>query len=60
MGENLDKVKGTIKEETGRATGDEELTREGQVDQAKGDVKQGVDDAGDAIKRGLDRATDRS
>jgi uncharacterized protein YjbJ (UPF0337 family) len=60
MGENLDKVKGTIKEEAGGATGDEELTREGQVDQAKGDVKQGVDEAGDAIKRGLDRATDRS
>ena len=53
MGEITDKLKGTAKEATGRATGDDSLRHEGQFDQAKGDVK-GVgndirDKAGDAI-----------
>lgn len=37
---------GKIKEGAGRATGDEELEREGRGDQAKADIKQ----AGEKIK----------
>jgi uncharacterized protein YjbJ (UPF0337 family) len=58
MGDKIDTTKGTIKEEVGRATDDERLTREGQTDQAKGDVKRGVDNAGDAIKRAVDKVAD--
>jgi uncharacterized protein YjbJ (UPF0337 family) len=42
-----DKVKGRLKEAAGVLTGDEKLKREGQVQQAAGDIKEAVSDAVD-------------
>lgn len=45
-----DDAKGRIKEAAGDLTNDDDLKREGQVDQATGKVKDKIDDAADAIK----------
>jgi uncharacterized protein YjbJ (UPF0337 family) len=50
MGEHLDKAKGTIKENVGDATDDEELEREGKMDRAGAEVKEKVGDAVDTVK----------
>lgn len=50
-GGTSDDAKGRIKEAGGALTGDKELKNEGKVDQAKGSVKDAVDDAGDAAKK---------
>jgi uncharacterized protein YjbJ (UPF0337 family) len=47
---NADDAKGRIKEAAGDLTNDDDLKREGQVDQATGKVKDKIDDAADAIK----------
>jgi uncharacterized protein YjbJ (UPF0337 family) len=52
MGENIDQMKGTAKEKAGQLKDDPELEAEGKRDQAKGDLKEGVDDAADKIKHG--------
>jgi uncharacterized protein YjbJ (UPF0337 family) len=44
-------VKGKVKEGLGKATGDEELEAEGEVDQAKGDLKQTAEKVKDAFKK---------
>ena len=41
---------GKAKEATGKVTGNESLEAEGQADQAKADVKQAGDKAGDAAR----------
>lgn len=43
-------AKGTAKEATGRATGNERLEAEGKVDQSKADLKQAGEKAKDAFK----------
>ncbi|MGH2684537.1 MAG: CsbD family protein [Actinomycetota bacterium] len=50
MGENMDEAKGRAKEAAGSLTGDDELKREGKVDKAKSDVKEGVDKVTDKVK----------
>jgi uncharacterized protein YjbJ (UPF0337 family) len=45
-----EKAKGAIKEATGKVTGNESLEREGELDRAKGDLKQSGEDIKDAIK----------
>lgn len=50
MGEHLDKAKGTIKENVGDATDNEELEREGKMDRAGAGVKEKVGDAVDTVK----------
>lgn len=50
MGEHLDKAKGTIKENVGDATDNEELEREGKMDRAGAEVKEKVGDAVDTVK----------
>ena len=57
MGENIDQMKGTAKEKAGQLKDDPDLEAEGKRDQAKGDLKEGVDDAADKIKRGVDKVT---
>jgi uncharacterized protein YjbJ (UPF0337 family) len=57
MGENIDQMKGTAKEKAGQLTDDRDLEAEGKRDQAKGDLKEGVDDAADKIKSGVDKVT---
>ena len=57
MGENIDQMKGTAKEKAGQFKDDPDLEAEGKRDQAKGDLKEGVDNAADKIKRGVDKVT---
>lgn len=50
-----DEMEGRMKEAAGDLTDDDDLRREGKVDQAKGKAKDAVDDAGDKVKDALDR-----
>ncbi len=52
---NKDEMKGRAKEAAGDLTEDEDLKREGEVDQAKGKAKDKVDQAGEKIKRFVTR-----
>lgn len=45
-----DDAKGRLKEAGGSLTGDDDLKREGKVDQASGTVKDKVGDASDKVK----------
>lgn len=45
-----EKAKGTVKEAAGKVTGDESLEREGELDRAKGDLKQSGEKIKDALK----------
>lgn len=46
INDHVEDLKGKVKEGVGRATGDEELEREGKTDQVKSDIKQ----AGEKVK----------
>jgi len=50
MGEKMDDLKGRAKEAAGDLTDDEELKREGKIDQATGAVKDKVGDVADKVK----------
>jgi uncharacterized protein YjbJ (UPF0337 family) len=50
----MDDRKGRVKEAAGDLTDDDDLKREGQVDQATGKVKDAVGDAGDKVKDAID------
>ena len=50
MANNMDDMKGRVKEAAGDLTDDDELKREGKVDQATGAVKDKVGDAADKVK----------
>lgn len=50
MPENTDDAKGRVKEAAGDLTGDDDLQREGKVDQATGKVKGAVGGAADKVK----------
>jgi uncharacterized protein YjbJ (UPF0337 family) len=50
---SADDAKGRVKEATGTLTGDDDLKREGKVDQATGTVKDKVGDASDKLKDAL-------
>ena len=47
---NFDEAKGRIKEAAGDLTDDDDLKREGKIDQGKGKVKDVVDKVGDKLK----------
>ncbi len=51
MVDNADELKGRVKEAAGDLTDNDDLKREGQVDQAKGKVKSLVDKIADKIKK---------
>ncbi|MGI8809396.1 MAG: CsbD family protein [Acidimicrobiales bacterium] len=51
MVENADDLKGRVKEAAGDLTGDEDLQREGKVDQGIGKAKEVVEDIGDKFKK---------
>ncbi|HEX4668762.1 MAG TPA: CsbD family protein [Solirubrobacterales bacterium] len=53
--ENKDDAKGRVKEAAGSLTGDEDLKREGKVDQGTGKVKEGVEKVSDKVKDALKR-----
>lgn len=48
-------ARGRVKEAAGALTDDEDLRTEGRIDQAKAGVKKKVDDAAEALNRGIDR-----
>lgn len=52
---NKDDAKGRVKEAAGSLTGDNDLKREGKVDQAGGKAKEGVEKITDKIKDALKR-----
>jgi uncharacterized protein YjbJ (UPF0337 family) len=49
-----DKVSGSVKEAVGKATDNEKLKAEGKLDKAKGQAREFVGDAKDALKRAID------
>jgi uncharacterized protein YjbJ (UPF0337 family) len=51
MVDNTDDLKGRVKEAAGDLTDDDDLKREGKVDQATGKVKDVVDNVADRFKR---------
>ncbi len=51
MVDNTDDLKGRVKEAAGDLTDDEDLQREGQVDQGKGKVKDVIDNVADKFKK---------
>jgi uncharacterized protein YjbJ (UPF0337 family) len=50
MVDNLDDLKGRAKEAAGDLTDNDDMKREGKVDQATGKVKDAVDDVADKFK----------
>lgn len=52
----LDKAKGSVKEEVGELRGDDQQVAEGQQDQAKGGVKQMVANVRDKISGMLNKS----
>jgi uncharacterized protein YjbJ (UPF0337 family) len=59
MGEHVDKAKGTLKENVGDLTDNEELEREGKMDRVGADVKEKANDAVDTVKDKANDLTDR-
>lgn len=59
MSGTTDDLKGRAKEAAGDLTGDEDLQREGKVDQAKGTVKDKVTDAKNWVEDKVDKVTDK-
>jgi uncharacterized protein YjbJ (UPF0337 family) len=66
MGENLDQAKGRVKQAAGDLVDDDQLKKEGKLDELGGKVKEGMDtvkdkahDAVDKIKDKVDAATDK-
>lgn len=53
--DNFDEIKGRAKQAAGDLTDDEDLQREGKIDQATGTVKEKVGDVADKIKDVLNR-----
>jgi len=52
---NKDEAKGRVKEAAGTLSGDDELKREGKVDQAAGKAKGSVERLADKVKDALKR-----
>jgi uncharacterized protein YjbJ (UPF0337 family) len=55
---DLDSAKGRVKQAAGDLTGDDDLKREGKVDEATGSIKEKVGDAADKVKDALHRNRD--
>ncbi len=51
MVDNADDLKGRVKEAAGDLTDDDDLQREGKVDQGKGKAKDVVDNVADKFKK---------
>lgn len=55
MGGKFDDMKGRAKEAAGDLTNDKGLEREGKLDQAKGEVKEKIDQMSDKVKDVVNR-----
>ena len=53
MAGEMDKVKGRAKEAAGAVTNDDELRREGKIDQAAGKTKDAAEEGVDKAKRAV-------
>ncbi len=51
MSGTTDKIKGSVKETVGRATGDKETEAEGKADKVKGHVKDAAHDVKEAVNK---------
>lgn len=60
MSGEADQAKGRIKQAAGDLTGDEELEREGETDEAAGKVKDKVDDVKDKVNDGIDKIKEKT
>jgi uncharacterized protein YjbJ (UPF0337 family) len=60
MSGKIDKIKGRIKEAVGALTDNEDLKREGQRDQAVGEVKEAAESAAEQVKDTVERAVDKA
>jgi uncharacterized protein YjbJ (UPF0337 family) len=67
MGEHTDKISGRMKQAAGGLTGDEDLKREGEHQEHKGELKGHIDqavdkaqDAADEVKDKIDDAVDKA
>lgn len=54
MGDKTDQAKGRVKQAAGDLTDDDDLKREGKVEQKAGEVKEKVGDAVDKVKDKVD------
>jgi len=59
MGSKSDKIKGRVKEAVGALTDNDNLKREGQRDQAVGEVKEAAESAAEKVKDTVKRAVER-
>ena len=59
MGSKSDKIKGRIKEAVGVLADDDSLKREGQRDQAVGEVKEKVEKAAQQVEETVKRAAEK-
>jgi uncharacterized protein YjbJ (UPF0337 family) len=55
MGELIDKAKGKLKQAVGAATNNPSLEAEGDVDEAKGQVKGAAEEVKHAAKKAIDK-----
>lgn len=60
MSEQAEDLKGRAKEAAGSLTDNDDLRREGKLDQASAKVKDKAEDAVDAVKDKVDRALHRN
>lgn len=59
MEHKMDEMKGRAKEAAGALTDDEELEREGKMDQAGGKAKKMAHDAKDKVDEGIDEIKEK-
>jgi uncharacterized protein YjbJ (UPF0337 family) len=57
--EKMEDIKGRVKEAAGDLTDDEQLEREGKLDQASANVKEKVGDASEKAKEGVEKVKDK-
>ena len=58
MGSTTDKITGRVKEAVGVLTDNDRLKREGQTDQAVGEVKEAAEKVKDTVKRVVEKIKD--
>lgn len=59
MAGTTDQLKGKTKQAAGDLTGDDELRREGKLDEAGGKLKDAVSDVKDKVEGAVDSVTDK-
>ena len=59
MGDNIDEAKGRVKQAAGNLTDNDDLKREGKVDEASGKAKGALDDLGDKAEGAVDAVKDK-